>query len=581
MLAKVAITDVHEIFDLLQRPVDQASRPLGEILLASRLITEHQLMLSLRRQRNEQHQQLGYILVEMGLVSPGQVMAALALKCGIPYVGLEGCEISRLVLQQVPAQLVIQYNLVPLAVVGRRLIVASDNPLRMEGIELLQFKTGLQVIPVMASAADLARLIARHYSRVGDQPELDAIPLSFNDAPRQASSPQARMLELAANRRPIVRLVNAIFLQALIRSASDINIRPLPAQVHVYYRIDGLMRWARTIPVEDLNPLVSRIKIMAGMDITERRLAQDGHIRMQHGHRSIDLRVSVIPTVQGESLAIRVLDRDRGLRSFDELGLSPVAQQQVRGCIGRGAGLFVVAGPTGSGKSTTLYSVLNELQQRELHILTVEEPIEYEIAGVEQVQVSRRKGLGFASALRHFLRHDPDVIMIGEIRDQETAEIACRAALTGHLVLTTLHTRTAHETLTRLLDMGIQRYVLSAVLVGIVAQRLIRRLCPVCKQVEDVSVARRLQTGIGPDQIVYRSLGCEHCQDSGYQGRLLLTEVMTIDVEMRTLINDASPATVLIERAERAGMLRLERQALDLAVTGQVTLDEALAIGQE
>ncbi len=472
----------------------------------------------------------------------------------------------------------LRYNLLPLARHEQKLVLACEDPFNEHGLDIVRFHTGMKVCPVLVPGRDILRLVQMHYSQVQDEAVLDRLSLTFNDIQDRERhlSPHARSLEKAASQRPVVQLLNSILLTGIIRGASDINIRPLLRQVNIHYRIDGRMQFFRSVPSAQLNALVSRIKIISGMDISERRIPQDGHAQMKRGQKSVDLRVSVIPVMHGESVVIRILDRDQGLRPFDETGFSRKERMQIRRSLKHSSGLFLVTGPTGSGKSTTMYALLNELKQEDYHILTVEDPVEYEMTGIEQVQVNMRKGVGFANVLRHFLRHDPDVLMVGEIRDDETADIACRAALTGHLVISTLHTEHAPAALMRLRDMGVEPYVLSSVLRGVVAQRLVRLLCPHCRTVVPADRHNRTLPGLPETVTLYTGAGCEHCHGSGYQGRRLVSEVLTVTDDLRRMIDEQVPLQTLSAVACQQGMQRLESGVLKLVVSGMTSIEEAL-----
>ncbi len=389
------------------------------------------------------------------------------------------------------------------------------------------------------------------------------------------------VIEQEAQKKPIVRLLNAIILQAVTSGASDINIRPEKDRVNVFYRVDGKMQFVRTLHRSLLPALVSRIKITGQMDISERRLPQGGHARMMRQGRQIDLRISVIPTVNGESVVIRVLDKQAGFRPLNDLGLNRRDLEYTKRLITRPNGIFLVTGPTGSGKSTTLYAILDEVKRRNQHILTVEDPVEYDMEGVEQVQVALAKGYTFAQALKHFLRHDPDVIMVGEIRDEETAQIANKAALTGHLVFSTLHTNDAPATVTRLLDMGIESYLLSTTLLGVMAQRLIRVNCSHCVDDEQVEPHVYKVLKLKEGEKFRRGGGCITCNYSGYQGRVTVSELMVITPEIADLISDGKSAQEIGKLSIAQGMRTLQDNALQLARDGKTSIEEVYALCTE
>lgn len=585
MLESTMVKDDGDVDALLSAAPHHIDRLLGDVLCSSKLINKSQLSQALLRQKRIK-KPLGELLVDMGCVSHEQVMVVLSLKCGIPYVNLESFQPQKQTLQVIPPELVLQYHVFPLSRHHKRLIVACENPLSAPGLDLIRFQTGLNVMPVLAGRRDITRLINRYYNSDQHQAAFEQASLTINETQQTYANQQTRRLESEANRKPVVRMVNSIIFQGLLREASDINIRPLNSQsqggqLQVYYRIDGQMQFARTVPIDMHRALVSRLKILASMDITERRLPQDGHARIHRGGKDIDLRLSIVPTVHGESVVIRILDREHGVRRLADLGLLMRDSHKIRDCLAQGTGLFLVVGSTGSGKSTTLYALINELSKESHHILTVEDPVEFDMPGIEQVQVGRRKGMSFASALRHFLRHDPDVIMIGEIRDKETAELACRAALTGHMVLSTLHTRDAVGAIARLHDMGIENYVLSSVLKGVMAQRLIRKVCHHCAKPIDASDEVRSKLGISDDANLMRGEGCEYCYGSGYLGRVLISEMMAVSDELIGLINRGATADEVLACAELQGMERLSKQAMALVESGQASLQDVFALAYE
>ncbi len=548
---------------------------LGELLVEEGLLTPEQLHAALAIQQRQRSRHLGQILVEQGWVTQEAVALCLARKLGIPTVRLAGFEMPSHLLSLVPADLAVQYNLVPLGEVGGKLVVAMDNPFNREAVEALRFSTRMPVEVVMAASRDIQHLLQRFYSKLEEDEAMEALQLDPVGTPEPES---IHLMEQEAQRKPIVRLLNAILVQGISRGASDINIRPERDRVNVYYRIDGKLHFARSLHKSLLPALVSRVKITAQMDIAERRLPQDGHARLVWGRKSVDLRISVVPTVKGESVVIRVLDREAGLRPLDRLGLRKEELAEVRRLMAKPHGLFLVTGPTGSGKSTTLYALLNELRRRDPHILTVEDPVEYDMEGIEQVQISPAKGLGFAQVLRHFLRHDPDVIMVGEIRDEETAEIANKAALTGHLVLSTLHTNDAVSTVARLLDMGIEPYLLASTLLGVMAQRLVRLNCVHCLEREEVDPAIRRELGLGPDEVFYKGRGCELCGKIGYQGRTTVCELLSVGPELSQLIAEGAPKHRLLEAAREQGMVSLAENAVALARAGRTSVEEIYSV---
>lgn len=557
--------------------------PLGQLLLAAALINRQQLDQALQlqsrlQQRRAQSLRLGELLVRQHLLEWQQVNLMLARKFGIPVVRLAHCHIDPAVLDRVPEYLILQYRLLPLLFVGQRLLVATETPWDNEGIKLLHFHTGLSIEPLMACADEIDHVLDYYFASRGN-----ATQMAPNEArPRQVGTATIALerLQQQANQRPIVRLLNRIIQQGLARGASDIHIRPTEKAVEVYYRLDGRLQLMRSTTTEVLAPLVSRAKIIAAMNIAERRLPQDGHCRFQHADARIDLRLSVIPTVHGESVVIRLLDPGNGIRQLEDLGMPGNQLAQLRSLVKQRSGLILVVGPTGAGKSTTLYAMLDAIRRDGRHILSVEDPVEYHIAGVEQVQINERKGLAFANVLRHFLRHDPDVIMVGEIRDHATAELAVRAALTGHLVLSTLHTNDAPSTITRLLNMGIAPYLLSSTLLAVMAQGLIRVNCRSCAAATVIPTGLARQLGLPVDDAATfrRGSGCAACFGTGFRGRRIVSELMGVDNGLAALIGRAAPTTVLRRYAVSQGMRSQLQQGWVWVQQGLTTLDELLAL---
>ena len=578
-IKKYVIKDNDDLIKVLYKQKELPDVYLGEILLEASVINQQQLNDALQKQRQELGKHLGRILIDLGLVTAEQVNFALARKFGIPCVKLEDFKISPHILNRIPADLALQYNIMPLGEVDDILIVAMENPLDLSGIGVLRFNTNLKIEPVMASAQDIALTLSKYYSKFDEDEALeDTLFDSVNIGAGLQSQDSAYLAEAEAKKKPIVRLVNAIILQGVIRGASDINIRPEQDRVNVYYRVDGKLQYSRTLHRSLLPPLVSRIKIIGQMDISERRLPQDGHARLERGEKCIDLRISVIPTVNGESVVIRILDKDVGLKSFSNLGLRSQEKVQVSNMLSRSHGLFLVTGPTGSGKSTTMYALLEEVKKDNPHILTVEDPVEYDMESVEQVQILPSKGLTFAETLKHFLRHDPDVIMVGEIRDNETAAIANKAALTGHLVLSTLHTNDAPSAVTRLLDMGVEPYLLSSTLLGVMAQRLIRLNCQHCIEEDHVEDLVRKNFHLTDSEVFYRGVGCAACNYTGYHGRILVTEVLVVTPEIVELINTGASTQKIADMAIQQGMVRLIENAIRYAKAGKTSINEVMTL---
>ena len=543
---------------------------LGEVLMDENLISQEQLNTALEAQKQYKAsgRHLGQILVESGLVTADQLNIALAKKLAIPYVRIDDFEVTSDLIGRIPGEIALQHKVLPLADIGSALVVAMVNPLDQVALDALRFNTKTNIEAVMASAEEIESALNKYYSTYEEYEALEDLELDPIAEPVVAEDIHNAEQE-------------AQILQGVLRGASDVNIRPEKDRVNVFYRIDGKMQFIRTLSRSVLPPLVSRVKITGQMDISERRLPQDGHARLIRNGKQVDLRISVIPTVNGESVVIRILDKDMGFKPLDELGLREGDLETVRRLINRPNGLFLVTGPTGSGKSTTLYAILDEVKRRNPHILTVEDPVEYDMEGVEQVQIAPVKGFTFASALRQFLRHDPDVLMVGEIRDEETAQIANKAALTGHLVFSTLHTNDSPSTVTRLIDMGIEPYLLSSTLLGVMSQRLVRKNCPDCIAEEQVEPHARLVLGLGEDEKFRRGSGCLKCNYTGYRGRLAVTELLTVTPAVQALIIEGRSARDISEVAKGEGMQSLYENALELARKGLTSIEEVYALSTD
>ena len=574
-----SVNSLHDLKAVLEAHRHIPDLRLGEILIEEDLLSGLQLKEALQTQKRRGGVHLGQILIELGWVTRDQINVALARKLGIPFVRLNGYDVASHMLSRLPADIALQYNVVPLGEIDGKLVVAMENPLDHAIVNALRFNTNTPVESVMAAGADIGQLLHKYYSKYDESEALEDLKLDPVASIHEGESTQ--IIEQEAQRKPIVRLLNAILVQGVTRGASDINIRPARDRVNVYYRVDGKLQLARTLHRSLLPALVSRVKITGQMDIAERRLPQDGHARMKWGNRSIDLRISVVPTVNGESVVIRILDKETGLRSLMQLGLPAKEYETILQLISRPHGLFLVTGPTGSGKSTTLYALLNEVKKRNVHILTVEDPVEYDMEGIEQVQISVIKGYTFAEALRHFLRHDPDVIMVGEVRDQETAQIANKAALTGHLVFSTLHTNDAASTVTRLTDMGIEPYLLSSTLLGVMAQRLVRVNCQQCLRPEPIDAVVRRSLGLSDEEVFYRGTGCDVCNKTGYRGRTTVCELLLITPEITALINSGASTQHIHQAALASGMMPLTQSALALARQGRTSLEEVFSVRLE
>jgi type IV pilus assembly protein PilB len=518
---------------------------------------------------------VGALLESAGGVSDEQIHHALAEKLGLPFVHLAGFDFDQRAVRAVSADFAREHQLVPLLYHGERLVVAMEDPTDGDSLSLTRFVSGNNVDAVVASREDVHQAIERCYGALDERAALAAVNEA---APGGAAHDELEIARALAERAPVVQLVDQLLHDAVRRRASDIHVRPGERTVDVLLRIDGNLVLVSTLNKLLLPAVVARIKILGRMNITEKRLPQDGRARVVDGDRAVDLRLSVIPTVGGESVVIRLLDSELGLRAIDDLGLTADDLAAVRGSLHRMHGLILVAGPTGSGKSTTLYSALGEVRSRNLNIITVEDPVEFHIDGIEQVQVNAGIGLTFARVLRNILRHDPDVIMVGEIRDRETAAISVESALTGHLVLSTLHTNTAAGAVSRLLEMGIEPFLLSPTLLCVISQRLLRRNCPQCRIDESPEEAIVRALGLTGELRFRRGTGCAACGGTGTAGRVGVYEVLKVDPALREAIGRSAEEAELDRIGKAAGMEPMIDCAMRLAHEGEIAIGEVYRI---
>lgn len=547
--------------------------PLGRLLIQSNLISASQCAKALQIQAHT-HEKLGTILLREGIIKEPELLKLVSQNLNIPYLNASKFKPSVEIVDLVPADFARTHNVIPLLIHHDRLVVAMNDPMDNEVLNLLHFLSGKVIEPVLASSDEIDYAISQSYGCVDDEEALRTLPIPQNDAP-QLLEYQAKKL---AEDKPTVRLVNHIIIDAISRRASDIHIRPNEHDVDLIFRIDGALIKIRSFNKSLLPSAVSRIKIISGMNIAERRVPQDGRAKIHVQGKLIDLRVSVMPALHGESVVIRILDTSAGMKDISEIGFSSTDEQRFRRLIQRSSGLILVTGPTGSGKSTTLYSALKEVRQQNINIITVEDPVEYQIQGITQLQINAQIGYTFARALRHILRHDPDTIMLGEIRDEETAKMAIESALTGHLVLSTLHTNSAASTITRLLEIGIPSYLVKSTVLAVLAQRLVRKNCPHCLQQVDIQESERLTLNIPPNSVFYRGAGCDQCHQTGYSGRLAVYELLEVNNKVRSLITASCNEQQLEKLACEQGMRGLTQHALDLAAKKLTSLDEVYRI---
>ena len=556
-------------------------RLLGEILVAEGLTTADAVDRALARQRTT-GELIGEALAALGAVNEDDVARALAVQQDLPYVWREELPSTVPVLKNVSPKYLRQYRICPITIEGGVLTVASADPLNTIVADDLRQATGLTIKFVVSSATGILETIDRNYDGANAS-ALQRIVEGMDEERAPDGDEDVNHLRDMAFEAPVVRLVNLLVENAITAEASDIHIEPFEDTLRIRYRIDGILYDQEAPPRRLQAAVTSRIKIMAELNIAERRLPQDGRIRVTlHGQR-VDIRVSTIPTVHGESIVMRLLQRASVFHPLEKLGFPTDTLKRFEGLIKRPHGILLVTGPTGSGKTTTLYAALDKINSPGVKIITVEDPVEYQLKGVNQIPVKPKIGLTFANGLRHIVRQDPDVIMVGEIRDRETADIAIRAALTGHLVFSTLHTNDAPGAITRLIDMGIEPFLVASAIQLIIAQRLVRRLCGACRVPDTVSAADLDALGVvAPDNTeLLRGKGCEECRGTGYRGRMAIYELFPITEDARSLMLRRSSSRDIRQHAVAAGMITLRMDGWRRACEGLTTVDEILRVTQE
>nr|PZN21956.1 MAG: type II secretion system protein GspE [Pseudomonadota bacterium] len=558
---------------------------LGELLVREKLISLQQL----RKAQDEQKrtgQNLGFTLAKLGYISDGEITNFLASQYRLEAINLDEYEIDQEVLKLVSREVCEKHRIIPIAKSGSSLIVAMSDPTNLNAIDDIKFLSGYNVEPVVASETTIQSAIERYYNAGPSYEEVMAdFDLSDEDIDFGADTEEISAVELerASADAPVVRLVHVLLLNAIRKGASDIHCEPYEKRFRVRYRIDGVLHEEMSPPLKLKNAIVSRLKIMSQLDIAERRLPQDGRIKLKLGKgREMDFRVSVLPTMWGEKVVLRLLDKSNLQLDMAKLGFDPEPLRDFQWAINQPWGMVLVTGPTGSGKTTTLYSALSELNKPGVNISTAEDPVEYNLPGINQVQMHEEIGLNFAMALRSFLRQDPDIIMVGEIRDFETAEIAVKAALTGHLVLSTLHTNDAPATISRLLNMGVEPFLITASVNLVLAQRLARKICPECRRESDLDAQALLEIGCTEAQIatakIYRGVGCPACNNTGYKGRIALYEVMRFHDDLKEMVLQGASAAELKAAAIKRGMVTLRMAGIRKMLEGVTTPEEVLRV---
>ncbi len=557
---------------------------LGELLVRENLISVQQL----RKAQEEQQKsgaRIGTALIKTGAIEESKLTDFLSKQYGVPAINLKDFDIDPEIIKLVPKDVALKHLVIPVNRAGPSLIVAMCDPSNIYAVDDLKFLTSYNIEPVVASEPSVREAIERYYAEKGPSLEEIVGEVSADDVEVAADEVDMNLEEAtkAADDAPVIKLVNLVLKDAIGKGASDIHVEPYEKDFRVRFRIDGVMYEVMRPPMKLRNAITSRLKIMAQLDISERRLPQDGRIKIKiAGGKEMDFRVSVCPTLFGEKIVMRLLDKSNLQLDMTKLGFEPEPLKWFKEAIDRPYGMVLVTGPTGSGKTTTLYSALSALNDVGSNLCTAEDPVEFNFAGINQVQMKDDIGLNFASALRSFLRQDPDTIMIGEIRDFETAEIGVKAALTGHLVLSTLHTNDAPGTVSRLLNMGIEPFLVTASLNLILAQRLCRKLCQACKKpVKDVEPQALIDAGVPADKVgqftLYEKNGCRECNDRGYRGRVAVYEVMPFWDGLKELVINGASAAELKQEAIRLGMQTLRMSAINKVMAGISTLEEAIA----
>ena len=556
---------------------------LGELLVRGGLVTREQLNEALEKEKsNGSH--LVQELVHLGFTTEDQLTQFLAKQFGIEKVELANTEILDSVFNLIPPDLIQKRQIIPLRLVGSTLTVAMPDPTDLIAINEIKFITGYAIKVALASPSEIKRLLEKRFGSVSYDEVLKKFGGNEMEVIRDEEDVSLQELQAATNEAPVVTLVNAVLADAAKRGASDIHIEPYEKIFRIRFRVDGVLHEIMTPPPKLKNALISRLKVMSNLDIAERRLTQDGRIKLKMGGgQELDIRVSVLPTLFGEKIVMRLLDKANLQLDMAKLGFDPQALKNFKEAIYKPYGMILITGPTGSGKSTTLYSALSELNKPDVNVSTAEDPVEYNLMGINQVQVRDDIGLNFAACLRSFLRQDPDIIMVGEMRDLETAQIGVKAALTGHLVLSTLHTNDAPSTVDRLINMGLEPFLLTSSTNLIVAQRLVRKICLSCKAPVEVSAEALINIGVDPAEVgagfpTFRGKGCPTCGQTGYKGRIALYEVMVIHEALKELILRRASAADLKREAVKMGMNTLRMSAIKKVREGLTTIEETVRV---
>ena len=562
---------------------------LGELLIAAGTITQEELDRGLDLQKGTKDR-LGDVLIKNQIISEDELIQALQMQLGIEFIDLTKVNIPTELAQMLPKNIARQYQVVPVKAVKDELYLAMNDPLNFYAIEEVRKAVRRKVIPMVATKAAIERSIQVLYGNEGAARAIEEMRRegmgSADARPETADAFAVNQLgEDSAASAPTIRLVNSIIERAVTERASDIHLEPHETELLVRMRIDGMMRDILTVPRDLQNSVLARLKIMAGLDIAERRVPQDGRFNVRIKDRSFDLRISTLPTVYGEKIVARLLDKSGAVVSLDKIGLTEDQIENIRKLLRCRNGVILMVGPTGSGKTTTMYCMINELNKRDVNLVTLEDPVEYNVDGVNQVQINEKVGMTFASGLRAILRQDPDIIAVGEIRDGETAEIAMRSAITGHIVLSTIHTNDAVGTIERLVDIGVEPYLVASAMQGMVSQRLLRRICPNCREAYIPSEDELRELGLeGREDVrLYHGTGCPHCFDTGYRGRTAVSETLIMTPTLRRLVAEGKPRAEIEQELKKpgSGYTSIRENAVKLALAGITTLEEILRVINE
>lgn len=557
---------------------------IGDILINQGLITSQQLKETLKLQKEGSKKRIGEILVEIGAISREELYEILQYVYETEYVDLSNYVIDPEVISLIPEKIALRFKLIPLSKNDYELIIAMANPLDVYAIDFVRDYTKIKRIKsLLATEEDVLNAITSYYElgEYDDIIEKLGTEIIFKE---EEEEEDLKKLEAISKEAPIIQLVSMLIVQGVKDRASDIHIEPNEKGLLIRLRVDGILHDIRTLPNTIKSAIISRIKILAKMDIAERRLPQDGRFQVKFGTREVDLRVSTIPTVLGEKVVLRLLDKSKGLIKLEQLGFIPEQLDEFKSIISKSYGIILLTGPTGSGKTTTLYAALNQVNSKDKNIITVEDPVEYKLARINQIQIKPKINLTFANTLRSILRQDPDIIMVGEIRDTETAQIAVQAALTGHLVFSTLHTNDAASALTRLIDMDIETFLISSSVIGVIAQRLVRVICEKCKEKytpeKNVLSGLNIKDKSNDDGKVklYRGTGCSFCKNTGYYGRTSIYELIVLDEAIRSLVISKASSNVIKAAAIKKGMKTLKDSGLEKVMQGITTIEEVMRV---